>query len=185
MNRSIIALLLASCATPGAGTHEMSGAGHQTAASSAAQTGATKEAAEHQAAAARLQKNEAQACGSLSDVERHKNPLETLSIVETSPVNFVTADRLETQLAGAQIVVRGDSGLTVGKLQQLLTCHIAHQEVSGPEADMKDCPLAVPDVYVTVSPSGPGYAIQVLARQPGSDRAAEVWRRVQQLPKKA
>ena len=188
MNRSILALLLASCATPGVGTHDMSGPGHEQAARSAESTGSPTQAAEHHAAAAQLQANEAKACGGLTALERKRHVLETLSIVEASQVTSVggTYEGSEyttpMQPAGAQLVVRGDSGLTIGRLQQLLTCHIANQEASGPDANMKDCPLAVRNVYVTVSASGPGYSIQVLTSNPAG--AAEVWRRVQLLPKK-
>ena len=188
MNRSILALLLASaaCATPGAGTHDMSGPGHEQAARSAESAGATKQAAEHHAAAAQLQKNEAQACSGLSAADRQKHVLEYLSIVEVSQVTFVSVleGSTETIPAGGQIVVRGDSGMSIGRLQQLLTCHIAHQEAAGSDTDMKDCPLGVRNTYATVTTSGPGYVIQVLARQGDSVGASEIWRRAQLLPRK-
>ena len=169
----------------------MSGPGHEEAARLAENAGGKKEAAQHRAAAAQLQKNEADACGDLSAADRQQHVLEHLSIVEVSPVTsaawlFKDGEQStnKTNLAGAQITVRGDSGMTIGRLQQLLTCHIAHQEAAGPDTDMKDCPLGVRDVHATVVTSGPGYVIQVLARENDSSGATEIWRRVQLLPRK-
>jgi hypothetical protein len=91
-------------------------------------------------------------------------------------------------VVGASVVVRGEPNLAAGQLQRLLTCHIAHAELGEANAlVMGKCPLAVPGVYASVRPAGPGYEIDIIARETGSPAGTgsgageEVWKRASQL----
>ena len=193
MKKVIIALLTATaaCATPGAGKNEMTAAGHESAAATEERAGAAKRAADHKNAASQLREDERRACASLPLVERQTSPLAGLSVIEVKPLTqtLIVAEGLFQEVTtGASVVVRGEPNLAAGQLQRLLTCHIAHAELG--EATplvMRTCPLAVPGVYASVRPFGPGYAIEIIATETGagvrdgSGPGDEVWKRASQL----
>lgn len=194
MRKAIIALLTATaaCATPGTGKHEMTAAGHESAAAAEERAGAAKRAAEHENAANQLREDERRACASLPLVERETSPLAGLSVVEVQPLTqtLIVGDGLFREvITGASVVVRGEPNLAAGQLQRLLACHIAHAELGEATASvMRKCPLAVPGVYASVRPFGPGYEIEIIARETasrppetGSGAGEEVWNRASHL----
>ena len=179
MYRVLIALLLASCATPGSGVHEMTAAGHDTAASKETQAGATGPAAAHQASADELRRQETEACTGLTKAERETSPLAKASVVAVKQLTWSLGE-VGPEVVGASVVVRGDPNVNHGQLQRLLTCYIAHEQLAG-AATTNDDPLAVPGISVTVRPYGPGFAVDIMAQEPGSSAAGELWRRASHL----
>jgi hypothetical protein len=81
-----------------------------------------------------------------------------------------------SRLAGAQVFVQAEPGLTPEWLQLQLARHIS--EMQGP-AGMKNCALGVKDVSVKVDSAGTGFAVKLIARNSG--QAEEVLRRAQLL----
>ena len=87
-----------------------------------------------------------------------------------------TGRGVTTRLAGAQVFVRAEPGLTPEWLELQLARHIS--EMQGP-AGMKNCALGVKDVRVKVDSAGTGFAVKLIARD--SAQAEEVLRRAQLL----
>ena len=81
-----------------------------------------------------------------------------------------------SRLAGAQVFVQAEPGLTPEWLQLQLARHIT--EMKAP-AGMKNCALGVKDVSVKVDSAGTGFAVKLIARD--SSQAEEVLRRAQLL----
>jgi len=81
-----------------------------------------------------------------------------------------------SRLAGAEVSVQAEPGLTPEWLQLQLARHIAAMQ--GP-ADMKNCALGVKDVSVKVESAGTGFAVKLIAND--SSQAEEVLRRAQLL----
>jgi hypothetical protein len=81
-----------------------------------------------------------------------------------------------TRLAGAQVFVRAEPGLTREWLQLQLARHIT--EMQAP-AGMKNCALGVKDVSVKVDSAGTGFVVKLSARD--GSQAEEVLRRAQLL----
>jgi hypothetical protein len=77
------------------------------------------------------------------------------------------------RLAGAQVFVQAEPGLTAEWLQLTIQRHIA--QMSG----MASCPLDVKDVRVTVQSAGPGFAVQITGKN--AAQAKEILRRAQLL----
>jgi hypothetical protein len=81
-----------------------------------------------------------------------------------------------TRLAGAQVYVQAEPGLTAQWLELQLTRHIG--EMRGPAA-MRNCALDVDGVTVRVGPAGTGFDVKIIARDP--DQAEDVLRRARLL----
>jgi hypothetical protein len=81
-----------------------------------------------------------------------------------------------TRLAGAQVFVQAEPGLTPEWLELQLARHIT--EMKAP-AGMPNCALGVKDVSVKVDSAGTGFAVKLIARD--SSQAEEVLRRAQLL----
>jgi hypothetical protein len=77
-----------------------------------------------------------------------------------------------THLAGAQLFVQAEPGLTAEWLELELTRHIASMRAT---PGMKDCALDVDDVRVKVDSAGPGFSVKIIAEDPR--HAEEVLRR--------
>lgn len=182
MQRALIAVMaaVAGCATPGAGTYDMSAAQHEAAAMNAEHARTQGPSADHRRAASQLRENEARACAGLTPDQRSTSPLSRLSVVEVKQEFRTEGDGPSRVAVGASMAVRGEPGFSAGELQRLLTCHIAYEQLTDDKL-MSDCPLAVPGVYATVRPSGVGFEIQVGPREWDTGPAEEVWRRVSRL----
>lgn len=178
MKRALIALLFAGCAAPGSGVHEMTATGHEAAAVKAGGAGA---AAQHKASAEVLRKQEEEACAGLSTAERESSPLAKGSVTGARQLMWWAGD-VGPYTLGGSVIMRGDPSISHGQLQRLLTCHIAHSQISDqPSAAAGDDPLAVPGVSASARAFGPGWAIDIVSDNPGSPEAAEVWRRASRL----
>lgn len=177
MNRMIAALLVAGCAAPGSGVHEMTAAGHESAAAREKETGSMRASAQHRASADELRKIEADACAGLSDPQRATSPLARSSVVAVKQLRWWIGEQ-GPDVLGASIIVRGDPAVSHGQLQRLLTCHIAHAQLAG---GASDDPLAVAGISATVRPFGPGFAVDIMSDAPGSREADELWRRASRL----
>lgn len=81
-----------------------------------------------------------------------------------------------SRLAGAQVFVQAEPGLTPEWLELQLARHIAAMHGQG---SMKDCAFDVKDVSVKVDSAGTGFAVKIIARDP--NKAEEVLRRAQLL----
>jgi hypothetical protein len=81
-----------------------------------------------------------------------------------------------TRLAGAQVFVQAEPGLTPEWLELQLARHIT--AMKGPTG-MANCALGVKDVSVKVNSAGTGFAVKLIARN--ASQAEEVLRRAQLL----
>lgn len=88
------------------------------------------------------------------------------------PLGKTTVSRLR----GANVYVQAEPGLTKEWLQLTLTRHL--NEMRG--TTMKDCPLDLDDVTISVDSAGPGFAVRIIARD--TAKAEEVLRRARLLP---
>ncbi len=79
-----------------------------------------------------------------------------------------------SRLRGAELWVVAEPGLTREWLQLTLTRHLA--EMRG---TMKDCPLDMADLRVSVESAGAGFSVRIVARD--TEHAEEVLRRARQL----
>lgn len=79
------------------------------------------------------------------------------------------------RLRGASFFVRAEPGLTAQWLRLMLDQHVAEMRIGA----MRDCPLAVNGVTITVESAGPGFVVTIIARD--DDQADEVLRRAQLL----
>ena len=79
------------------------------------------------------------------------------------------------RLRGASLFVLAEPGLTAEWLRLTLQRHLAEMRTT----TMRDCPLEVKDVTVTVESAGPGFAVKLIARD--ADQADEILRRAQLL----
>src|SRR4051812_39762895 len=75
------------------------------------------------------------------------------------------------RLAGAQVLVQAEPGLTAEWLQLTIQRHIAQMSAS----KMANCPLDAKDVRVTVQSAGPGFAVQITGKN--AAQAKEILRR--------
>jgi len=119
-----------------------------------------------------------EACAGLGAGKPEMNLFSRLNVVEVKPLMAYSGggDAYE-KVAGATIVVRGD-GPAAGRLQQLLTCHIAEAKLAGGESGD---PLAVQGVRTSIRPYGPGYRIDISAGDAGTPPAEEVWTRASHI----
>lgn len=79
------------------------------------------------------------------------------------------------RLAGAQVFVQAEPGLTAQWLQLTVERHIMQMNSAG----MANCPLDAKDVRVSVTSAGPGFAVNITGKN--ADQAKEIWRRAQLL----
>ena len=79
------------------------------------------------------------------------------------------------RLAGAEVFVQAEPGLTAEWLQLTIQRHIAQMSTT----NMGDCPLDLNDVRVSVASAGPGFAVMLSAKNPV--QAKEVLRRAELL----
>lgn len=76
------------------------------------------------------------------------------------------------RLAGAQLNVRAEPGLTAQWLQLTIQDHLAKMN-----GTMANCPLDLKDVQVSVDSAGAGFAVKIAAKNPA--QAKEVLQRAQ------
>jgi hypothetical protein len=79
------------------------------------------------------------------------------------------------RLAGAQVFVQAEPGLTAEWLQLTIQRHVTQMSSSG----MAGCPLDAKDVRVSVASAGPGFAVNITGKNAG--QAKEILRRAQLL----
>jgi hypothetical protein len=79
------------------------------------------------------------------------------------------------ELAGAQVLVQAEPGLTAEWLQLTIQRHLATMQTE----HMGDCPLDMRGVRVQVDSAGAGFAVKIIAKDPG--QAKEVLRRAELL----
>jgi hypothetical protein len=112
------------------------------------------------------------------------NPESAPCILREHRITAVTPYRVQqhvgrgvtTRLAGAQVFVQAEPGLTPEWLELQLGRHIAAMNGSD---SMKNCALDVKDVSVKVDSAGTGFAVKIMARDPS--KAEEVLRRARLL----
>ena len=113
-----------------------------------------------------LRTAEEQACSGLAEPDRDESPFAHHDeIVRVDPIEH-----------GVRVHFRHVDGLTADWLEHLVECHLARDEVIGPDGpDTKECPLAVRGAITHVAVDGAGYVIEV--RSNDVDAAAEIVRR--------
>jgi phosphoserine phosphatase len=79
------------------------------------------------------------------------------------------------RLAGAEVFVRAEPGLTAEWLQLTIERHLAQMQAG----HMAGCALDLDGVRVQVDSAGPGFAVKIIAKNPS--QAKEVLRRAQLL----
>ncbi len=79
------------------------------------------------------------------------------------------------RLAGAEVFVQAEPGLTAEWLQLTIQRHIAQMSTT----DMGNCPLDMNEVSVSVASAGPGFAVQLSAKN--AAQAQELLRRAELL----
>lgn len=112
------------------------------------------------------------------------NPPAAPCILREHRITAVTPYRIQehhgrgstSRLAGAQVFVQAEPGLTPEWLELQLTRHIAAMHGGG---SMKDCALDMKDVSVRVDSAGTGFAVRIMAHDPS--KAEEVLRRARLL----
>ncbi len=112
------------------------------------------------------------------------NPQAAPCILREHRVTSVTPYRIQeyhgrgatSRLAGAQIFVQAEPGLTPEWLELQLARHIAAMHG---DRSMKDCAFDVKDVSVRVDSAGTGFAVKLIARD--ASKAEEVLRRARLL----
>jgi hypothetical protein len=92
-------------------------------------------------------------------------------IVEERPIKTTFK-----RVAGAQLFINAEPGLTSEWLQTEVTRHIA---AMGPGGSMGDCVLDVRTVSVQVNPGGTGFLVNIVAADPS--KGEEVLRRARLL----
>lgn len=80
-----------------------------------------------------------------------------------------------TRVAGAEIALRAESGVTAESLERRARCHAAR--VAGTEHD----PLAVKDASVRVRPREAAFGLQITSKDP--HLAREIFARAERLPR--
>jgi hypothetical protein len=112
------------------------------------------------------------------------NPSSGPCILREHRITAVTPYRVQqhvgrgvtTRLAGAEVFIQAEPGLTPEWLQLKLTRHIAAMQGAG---SMANCALDVKDVGIKVDSAGPGFAVKIFAKDPS--KAEEVLRRARLL----
>jgi len=79
------------------------------------------------------------------------------------------------ELAGAQVLIQAEPGLTAEWLQLTIQQHLAKMQTE----HMGDCPLDMSGVRVQVDSAGAGFAVKIIAKDPA--QAKEVLRRAELL----
>ncbi len=79
------------------------------------------------------------------------------------------------RLAGAEVFLQAEPGLTAEWLQLTIQRHIAEMST----ADMGNCPLDMNEVRVSVVSAGPGFGVQLRAKN--ATQAQELLRRAELL----
>ena len=79
------------------------------------------------------------------------------------------------RLAGAEVFVQAEPGLTAEWLELTIQRHLARMQTQ----HMGDCPLDLAGVRVKVDSAGPGFAVKIIGRNHG--QAKEVLRRSELL----
>lgn len=117
-----------------------------------------------------LRAAEEQACSGLAEADRDASPfLHRADIIRVEPVE-----------RGVRVRFRHVDGLTADWLEHLVECHLARDEVIGPDApDTKDSPLAVQGATAHVAADAEGYVVEV--RSDDSSGAEEIARRARAL----
>ena len=180
---ALLAMLVACASTSGASPHDMSVAGHESAAREEEKKAAPGEAAAHRAAAEALRGEEAWACAGIAEADRDASPLrpeviESVSRLEDTTISTKTGP--PHRLVGAVISVRAAPGLTGEWLQRSIHCHVARIALRGNDPPgMEACPFAPGDLEVRVSSSGEGFRIELRAST--AKVAEEILRRAQVL----
>jgi hypothetical protein len=103
--------------------------------------------------------------------------------LKTHHITSVTPYRVEermgkatfSRLRGANVYVLAEPGLTKEWLQLTLARHLTEMRGTA----MKDCPLDLSDVKITVDSAGTGFAVRIVARDPA--KGEEVLRRAHLL----
>lgn len=117
-----------------------------------------------------LRAAEEQACSGLAEADRDASPfLHRNDIIRVEPIE-----------RGVRVRIRHVDGLTADWLEHLVECHLARDEVIGPDApDTKDSPLAVHGATAHVAADAEGYVVEV--RSDDSSGAEEIARRARAL----
>jgi hypothetical protein len=117
-----------------------------------------------------LRAAEEQACSGLAEPDRDESPFaHHTEIVRVDPIEH-----------GVRVHFRHVDGLTADWLEHLVECHLARDEVIGPDGpDTKECPLAVRGASAHVAVDGAGYLVEV--RSNDIDASAEIVRRAAAL----
>ena len=125
---------------------------------------------QRRAGSAEIRAAEEQACSGLAETDRDASPfVHRADIVAVDPIEH-----------GARVRFRHVDGLSADWLDHLVECHLARDEVIGPDGpDTKDSPLAVEGAHVHVGADGTGYFVEV--RSDDASAASEIARRAQAL----
>lgn len=154
------------CASQSDAFRQMSAADHESAARSDPAA-----AQQHLEAAAQLRQDEQTACYGIPDADRVQGPLarpDRIAGIE------VVRDRGEFPKAplkpvGVAVEVRAEPGMTQQWLGRLVSCHMAHEAVAGP--DSKPSLLSVANAQVSVSATSVGFRVTVTSRDHDVARA--------------
>lgn len=115
------------------------------------------------------------ACAGLSAFDRDVSPL-----AHRSDITRVEAIDADNHVAGARVFLRRVPGLSGGKLQRIVDCHVAQaEELDHRVPEESFCPLNPPAVRALVHEAPDGYVIEMTSTD--AEAAAEVLRRALEL----
>lgn len=140
-----------------------------------------KHGAGHRAASASLRALESRVCAGVSEEDRDISPFERAGdIVSVDPLMESTSANAPPRMAGAIVVFRPVSGLSVRGMQRLLDCHLARNgELGYPPAETLGCPLAMKGVEARAATAPLGVVVVIRAADDATSK--EILNRAQQL----
>ena len=140
----------------------------------------------HRAAAEALREAEARACVGVSEYDRDVSPFshrEDIAAVApvTGRVGGGRAGPVVEKVYGARVTFHDVPGLTLGRLQTIVDCHLARNAALGHDVpEMPYCPLVLKGVTAKVQQTDSG-RLAVEVRSDDFATAQEIWRRANQL----
>ena len=179
--RAALALAAASvaasgCASQSASFKAMSASDHDVAARATTDSALAQE---HADAAKRLRDEERAACSGVPDADRDMGPFGREDSVTGIQVikDHGVFPKGQLQPVGVSVYLRGEAGMTQQWLGRVVTCHMAHLAVVGPEG--RHSPLTVPNADVTISSTMVGFRVTITSHN--TDVAQSVVERGREL----
>jgi hypothetical protein len=123
-------------------------------------------AEEHRSASAALREAEERACTKLSPADRDMSPFE-----HTEDISSVMPLGDSAEPLGVRVGFKSVPGLTAGRLQRLVDCHMARAAALGHSVpEMPDCPLVPKGVRANVATTTAGLVVEIRSDDPRAAR---------------